>query len=369
MPVPNQYVLTDPVAGEIAQLIEDGFEKEKIVNLCVKSAGYPENEIDRLENELRQLMREEAKNQKQKYGDYNMEPLFNQMKDADFSEKYYRLLNQTFRVSFTSAEAQFAVHPKFAHLQTQPKESVNHHFRVFHHKKQFALKVNEEWVGFWPQEREHFFTGMFSQKLLEKIYTKNGNEWMGVFHASAVSFENNCLLFAGNSGAGKSTLAALLFSRGFDVLADDFVPVESKTGRVFRFPAALSVKKGAVDLLGSSFKRLKKAKEYHLPKQQKTVKYLPVNHFNSNSVNHVPCSGLVFVDYKPNSGFQLEEIPPEEAFARLVPDSWIYPSEENSKRFMEWFSNLHFFKLNYSDNEKMVAEIKTLFQKTKPQAS
>lgn len=66
---------------------------------------------------------------------------------------------------------------------------------------------------------------------------------MAVLHAAGVSDGSKSLIFAGDSGAGKSTLAALLMSRGFEVLADDFLPVESRTGRICSFPAAISVKK------------------------------------------------------------------------------------------------------------------------------
>ncbi|GGZ00386.1 hypothetical protein [Shewanella fodinae] len=46
-----------------------------------------------------------------------------------------------------------------------------------------------------------------------------------VIHGNAVRIGDECLICVGPSGAGKSTLAAAFMQRGFDVLADDVVPV------------------------------------------------------------------------------------------------------------------------------------------------
>lgn len=44
-------------------------------------------------------------------------------------------------------------------------------------------------------------------------------------HASAFQFEGKCIGFMGDSGAGKSTLAALLASRGFELVSEDVLVV------------------------------------------------------------------------------------------------------------------------------------------------
>jgi hypothetical protein len=48
-----------------------------------------------------------------------------------------------------------------------------------------------------------------------------------VLHGNAVRIGDQCMVCLGDSGAGKSTLAAGFLQRGFDVLADDVVPVDS----------------------------------------------------------------------------------------------------------------------------------------------
>jgi len=48
-----------------------------------------------------------------------------------------------------------------------------------------------------------------------------------VLHGNAVRVGDQCMVCLGDSGAGKSTLAAGFMQRGFDLLADDVVPVDS----------------------------------------------------------------------------------------------------------------------------------------------
>lgn len=51
-----------------------------------------------------------------------------------------------------------------------------------------------------------------------------------VLHASAVVRNNSAVIFVGPSGSGKSTAAYLASTRGYQIIADDFVVVSSKAG-------------------------------------------------------------------------------------------------------------------------------------------
>lgn len=57
-----------------------------------------------------------------------------------------------------------------------------------------------------------------------------------VLHGNSVRIGDGCLISVGESGAGKSTLAAGFLARGFDVLADDVVPVDAQGYAVSGFP-------------------------------------------------------------------------------------------------------------------------------------
>lgn len=70
-----------------------------------------------------------------------------------------------------------------------------------------------------------------------------------LLHASGVEKDGRALLMTGESGAGKSTLAALLMTRGWRLLGDEFVLVDPATGLLHGFPRLISLKNAAIDVL------------------------------------------------------------------------------------------------------------------------
>ena len=198
-------------------------------------------------------------------------------------------------------------------------------------------------------------------ELVNRIYRKKETDWMGVFHASAISFQNRSIMFAGDSGSGKSTICALLMAAGFNLVADDFVPVEGLSRRVYPFPAALSVKKSALTTLQQLFPGLAQADEFSYPAVDKTVRYLSPEVQSGNIQAEYLCKALVFVRYKEFSGMTLEKLPNDIAFQKLVPDSWISPLEENAVRFLDWFLDLPCYHLTYSDTKEMIIAIRKIF--------
>ncbi|MFM2484972.1 hypothetical protein [Celerinatantimonas yamalensis] len=57
-----------------------------------------------------------------------------------------------------------------------------------------------------------------------------------VLHGNAIRIGDHCLICVGPSGAGKSTLAAGFMRRGYQVLADDVVPITSSGDALPGFP-------------------------------------------------------------------------------------------------------------------------------------
>ena len=147
-------------------------------------------------------------------------------------------------------------------------------------------------------------------------------------------------------------------ANGFNLIADDFVPIDTFS-KVRFFPAALSVKKQALNTLSEDFPELINAKEIHFKQLNKTVRYLASK--NDFSMDSYPTKAIVFIKYKQDITFELNEMPTIEAFQEFVPDTWISPISENAKKFLDWFSTMPCYRLTYSDNDKLVSEIKHLF--------
>lgn len=57
-----------------------------------------------------------------------------------------------------------------------------------------------------------------------------------VLHGNAIRIGDQCMICVGQSGAGKSTLAAGFMQRGYQVLADDVVPVDEECRALPGFP-------------------------------------------------------------------------------------------------------------------------------------
>jgi hypothetical protein len=70
-----------------------------------------------------------------------------------------------------------------------------------------------------------------------------------VLHGNAIRIGDSCLVCVGDSGSGKSTLAAGFLKRGFEVLADDVVPVDDQ-GRVIPGFPRIKLWQDAADQLG-----------------------------------------------------------------------------------------------------------------------
>ncbi|KQM81719.1 serine kinase [Sphingomonas sp. Leaf22] len=70
-----------------------------------------------------------------------------------------------------------------------------------------------------------------------------------LLHASAVERGGRVLLLSGVSGAGKSTLAALLMTRGWRLMGDEFALVDPTTGLVHAFPRLVSLKNEAIGVV------------------------------------------------------------------------------------------------------------------------
>ena len=273
--------------------------------------------------------------------------------------KFYKVNNVVFKVSYLNERDLTLVHLIFEHLAIGTSEKSDYEFNVFTQNSITYLFVEKELIGAWSNKDIHYFQGKFSMQLVQKIHQKEEDEWLGVFHASAVGNGKKAILFLGDSGNGKSTSLALLQAHGYSCIADDFVPIDFKNQEVYSFPGAISVKKNSLKTLLPLYPELKDATEYNLKQLNKIVRYLKPN--NKNFSTHLPCRDLVFIKYKKNAEISCKKITKIDAFQQLVPDSWLSPRKENAKVFLDWFESLNSYQLTYSDNNEMLAEVSKLF--------
>ena len=71
-----------------------------------------------------------------------------------------------------------------------------------------------------------------------------------LLHAAVVERDGRALVMTGESGAGKSTLAALLATRGWRFMGDEFALLDPASGLLHAFPRLVSLKNQSVAAVG-----------------------------------------------------------------------------------------------------------------------
>jgi hypothetical protein len=353
----NEYLVLENTTADILKRLSKGISVKDIALSLSKKINVP---LEKAENFIVHL-------KKEVYDPNHLEKeqIINDYRDIKKPKvyefiKFYKINDVVFKVSFLSENELSFIHPKFAHLVVDEVETYQNEFEVFINTKFIFLYVNDKCIGSWGYNDVHYFQGKFSMELIQKIHQKEEDEWLGVFHASAISDGKKSMLFLGDSGNGKSTSLALLQANGFTCLADDFVPMDAKKQEVYSFPASISIKKNSLETLLPIYPELKTSAEYHFKRLNKIVRYLKPN--NTNFYTHLPCNDLVFIKYQKGSELICNKINKLDAFLQLIPDSWLSPKKENAQIFLDWFSGLNCYQLTYSENDKMIAKVSEIFK-------
>jgi hypothetical protein len=255
-------------------------------------------------------------------------------------------------INYTSEKLKALVHPKFQHLQVQP-ESEDSQMHIFKLDNKIGFYIAEECCGLWPYNEFHLFQGKLSMHLLNQFTHKNDEDWLATLHASAVYKNDSSLVLLGESGKGKSTATSLLLTKGYQFLADDFVPVEAATKRIFGFPQAISIKEAMVNPLSEYFPQLlssiskRKNDQIQFRCLYPTISQVQVQKSKK-------CKAFIFIHYSKGSKTKFKLLTKTRALELLIPDSWISPLEKNSMAFLDLILETPCYSLEYSDNSSML---------------
>jgi len=353
----NEYIVLENTTADILKRLSKGISVEVIANALSKKLNVPVEKAEDFILNLKKKLYEPNNSAKKN--------VFND--DRDIKKpityqfiKFYSINNIVFKVCYLNEKELSLIHPKFEHLVIDIIENFDLKFEVFIDTNFIFLYVNNNYIGSWNHLDVHYFQGKFSMEFIQTIHQKKEEEWLGVFHASAISNGKKSMLFLGDSGNGKSTSLALLQANGFTCLADDFVPVDAKKQEVYSFPAAISIKQNSLKTLMPMYPELETSKEYNFTRLNKVVRYLKPN--NDNFFAHLPCNDLVFIKYEKDAKLTCKKISKIDAFQQLIPDSWLSPKKENAQLFLDWFSGLHCYQLTYSNNEEMIKAVSNIFK-------
>ena len=270
---------------------------------------------------------------------------------------FYSFNSITIKVSYDSKDTKQLIHPKYNHLELLNSDNFQVHYSIFQKENKIVIYKDDHLVGSWNEYEMHEFQGKFSMEFLCSSYNKNEHDWMGVFHASTISKNNQSIMFTGDSGNGKSTLVSILMANGYNIIADDFTPILRSDLKTYCFPTAISIKEKSFDMIESLYPEIAEFKEYYINELKGNVKYLPPI---TNKMN-ATCNSVVWVKYGKELDNKLEKISTENALQKFLPDAWISNNDINAKAFMKWVSNTNFYELKYSNNKKLISLVDSLF--------
>ena len=275
---------------------------------------------------------------------------------------FYNFGNRKVEITYGSEIIKGLFHPQLQHCITENNKASSCAFNIFSIGKSLFLFKNNDFVYTISSKEYHLMQGRFAMELTNELHKKNSDDWLATFHASTITDGNEAVMIVGDSGNGKSTLSALLMINGFQLLADDLTPLYAEDLRMYRYPNAISVKKGAFGILEKEYPEFSKLDTHHNGPKNIEIKYLPPFNNDLKGKSNLPCRKIVAVTYNLESPSSFEKITPEQVLATLIPDSWISPNPIHAKKFLNWLSKVEFYSLKYNVNDFAIDSFRSLFK-------
>jgi hypothetical protein len=279
---------------------------------------------------------------------------------APFSIHRYRMGNKLISFSYQTRLFEHYLHPLICHFETIEEQDEMPLFELFAFQERIVFRFNGEVKGIWTKDETHLVKGLIFMFLINVMYDKTDADWLMTVHASAITNGKKTILFSAPPNHGKTTIAALLQARGYQLISDDFVPIDRNSFKAHPFPIAMSVKETSMDLLASLFPALdQKPLTYISP--EKSVRFLAPD-FNLNMQDAIfPVHEFIFIHYDKSVDFAWEKLDPVKAVKLLLDQAWVLPTKGNAELFFNRILQMSFYQLTYSNNQKALDAITNLF--------
>jgi len=356
----NSFVQLEEPAWFVLRKAAKRFKSETIAAALSEVFGFQYNESLSFVQEMRQSF---AKMNLP----YQKPEVIPEAKDLLFGFSYkpfsvckYHIFGKCISFSFQTNWLENYLHPLIQHLKCDDETRPTDKFELLWVDNKVVFRFNGEIKGVWSSEESHLVKGLIFMFLINAIYEKSDVDWLMTVHASAITNGRKTILFSAPPGNGKTTMAGLLQAEGFRLISDDFVPIERASFCAYPFPIAMSVKQGSVDLLSKTFSALESLPENTLS-PEKVVRYLPPLTGINGTTDVFPVNEFIFIEYNSSVDFSFEKLDTLLGIRLLLDQAWISPDVTNALAFLQTVPEKSFYKLTYSDNERAVDFVKTLF--------
>jgi hypothetical protein len=357
---PNRYIVLQKPAFDVFKCLANGRREEETAKWFSNNYGVPIEKALFFTQDINANIKQiEANNLLAEYPKTDkIDTLCLQSTPSNLSKKYL-VFGKSIQFSYCNSWLMDMVHPGLAHLEIQSEVKAAVQFSLFQDADELILNINDDRFFRWPANKTEYFKGSVSLQLLNFLYDLNDQDWMGAFHAAAVSKNNQAVLISAPSGFGKSTLSALLMANGLTLISDDLVPISRKHQHIFSFPAGISVKPGAIEMLSAYFPELKNAKTRLNTSTGKEITYItPVSEVVPETAK---VKAILFPEFNKNVDFEWGKVDNISVLNDFITESWIAGDENSVSTFLDWFFQLPCYRLRYSSSEMAVQKIQELF--------
>jgi hypothetical protein len=281
-------------------------------------------------------------------------------KEKNRSIQYSYLINQhSLSVDYNNEKLAYYLHAPIKHFKTEKIESSGEILSVAYKNNIFSIHRNGVRIESCStiSELKHAFI----KSLMHSVYGVDRKEWFAWIHASAVTNGDKAIIFSSASGSGKSTIATILQSQGYRVVSDDMIYMRNKDKLTYPVPVALSIKNGANKIISKYIPAFKPEELEVYKYGDRKIRFKTPEHDGKEFFTAVPVKCIVFIQYKQNSDFSIKKLSDYEAFVRFHKEAWINETRESALAFINWFEELSYHELCYSDTEKAIEQVKELF--------
>ncbi len=354
----KSFVLLEEPAFDVYQLYTEGHSLKHIISVCNEKYNHLDGNITTFTREI--IEKVQYLNNPENAVSVSLNPEGIKSVPATlFSEKTYKMGDKTISVRYQNEYLEFSLHPLFAHLADTETQNPEHQIELFENSRMFFFRYNGQIMDAFRKKDIEYFAGSVKQQIYSILFDRDYNAWMMTLHASGVVQNGEAILFSAAAGSGKSTISAILKAHGFEYLSDDFIAADGN-GKVYPFPASISVKEGASKRLSEFYPELKE-KDVELAFTGKKVKYIPVHNQKEIDAAPFPVKALVFINFNSNKKFDFEEVEKREAIQLLLRETWVKPEAENVSLFFDWIENTQFYRLTYSKTGEALEAVEKIF--------
>lgn len=357
----NLYLQLEEPAWFVFRKTVKRYKAETIASECALRYSLPYDECLQFVNDIRTktaqmnqpaILKDVAGNYPDTIRNYNFTP---------YSTRRYQFNGNLIEFSVEKPEFEEYLHPLISYLETNISADKISRFELFRYKDETVFRLNSEVKGVWPRNDTHHLIASIFVCMINEMYDKSDDFWLMTVHASAITNGRKTILIPAKSGSGKTTIAALLQTRGYQLVSDDFVPIDRELFRAWPFRISMSVKPGAMDVLTTLYPDLEH-KPLTKTSAEKTVRYLPPQNNVELGDIAFPVKEVILIKYDPSVEFEFEKVDQLTSIKQLLDQAWIVPNPGNASIFLDRVAQWSFYQLTYSNNQKALDAITQLFE-------